>query len=473
MLIFPSRDRRAPLRGLITIAWQAPCWAIPFAIFFGTLRGGTLGAVVGVYRIALTFAAVILLGVWAVRNYGLPFLRHVIPHWKPEASILVALYAFTSLGGSLSAAMVVHLYVQPGFLGSVRAVMVWGMFSLIFVGLIAAVALARRYHGASVEQARMQNELDIVREIQESFMPEIPSNAGIDLDAVNLPSRTVSGDFYDIVRTEAGLLLAIADVEGKSVPAAVLMATIQASLRTQAQFTIPVRAIVRNINVLLCRRGGPQRLASLVLARLNPDGTRLTYCNAGHNPPLLRRRDGTHVLLQEGGMLLGVAEEASFHEANLSLMAGDRLLFYTDGIVEAVDQDGEEFQLHRLETLMAMLAHTSSPDTMTAIVQAVEHFVRGVELTDDRTLLLLSVRAGALSPTGGDRVQDATKSPSAATTITANASQPRHASGRELTASPITDRSPVNSSTIRMSGGARTPLITAVVKSSLIAFSPA
>jgi sigma-B regulation protein RsbU (phosphoserine phosphatase) len=236
---------------------------------------------------------------------------------------------------------------------------------------------------------------------------------------VNLPSRTVSGDFFDIIRSEAGLLLAIADVEGKSVPAAVLMATIQASLRTQASFAIPVWAIVRNINVLLCRRGGPQRLASLVLARLNPEGTRLTYCNAGHNPPLLRRRDGTQVLLQEGGMLLGVAEDASFHETDLRLMAGDRLLFYTDGIVEAVDEEGEEFQLHRLEMLMAMLAETSSADTMTAIVKAVEHFVRGVEPTDDRTLLLLSVRTVPPATTEPPLCSGRADESSAAKTLTA------------------------------------------------------
>jgi serine phosphatase RsbU (regulator of sigma subunit) len=419
MPILPSRNRRAPLRSLITIVWQAPCWAIPFAIFFGTLRSGTLDAFVGAYRISLTFATVTLLGVWAVRNYGLPFLRHLIPRWKPGASILVALYVFTSLAASLLAALLVHLYVQPGFLGSVRAVMVWGMFSLIFVGLITAVALARRYHGASVEQVRMQNELDVVREIQESFMPEIPPNGAIELEVVNLPSRTVSGDFFDIIRSEAGLLLAIADVEGKSVPAAVLMATIQASLRTQASFAIPVWAIVRNINVLLCRRGGPQRLASLVLARLNPEGTRLTYCNAGHNPPLLRRRDGTQVLLQEGGMLLGVAEDASFHETDLRLMAGDRLLFYTDGIVEAVNEEGEEFQLHRLEMLMAMLAETSSADTMTAIVKAVEHFVRGVEPTDDRTLLLLSVRTVPPATTEPPLCSGRADESSAAKTLTA------------------------------------------------------
>jgi serine phosphatase RsbU (regulator of sigma subunit) len=380
------------MRSFYRALWQAPLWAAPFALFFGTLGNGSPKGFAGAYEIALTFATIILTCNWALRSVAMPILRRVIPEWRPRVRMLVAAYFLTSMSGSLLAAMTVHLYVRPGFLGSLQAIVVWGMFSILFIGLILSLSLVRRYHGASVEQARMQKDLDVVREIQESFTPELPTNAALELHTVNLPSRTVSGDFVDVVRSDAGLLIAIADVEGKGVPAAVLMATIQASLRTQAQCANTVASMVRGVNRLLCRRGGVQRFASLVLARLDHDGERLTYCNAGHNPPVLIRRDGARLLFVEGGLLLGVSETADYQEAQMDLQPGDRLVFYTDGVVEAMNGEGEEFQLARLGDLIASLPSRLGASTITAsITRAVNQFVGHVELQDDRTLLLLSV----------------------------------------------------------------------------------
>lgn len=389
------------MRSFWRALWQAPLWAAPFALFFGTLGNGSLKGFAGAYGIALTFSTIILTCNWALRSVAMPILRRVIPEWRPRVRMLVAAYFLTSMSGSLLAAMTVHLYVRPGFLDSLQAIVVWGMFSILFIGLILSLSLVRRYHGASVEQARMQKDLDVVREIQESFTPELPTNAALELHTVNLPSRTVSGDFVDVVRSDAGLLIAIADVEGKGVPAAVLMATIQASLRTQAPCANTVASMVRGINRLLCRRGGVQRFASLVLARLDHDGERLTYCNAGHNAPILVRRDGERLLLTEGGLLLGVSETAEYREARLDLRPGDRLVFYTDGVVEAVNGDGEEFQLARLGDLIASLPSRLGASTITAcITGAVDQFVGHVELQDDRTLLLLSVPDLPAQPRG-------------------------------------------------------------------------
>jgi sigma-B regulation protein RsbU (phosphoserine phosphatase) len=211
---------------------------------------------------------------------------------------------------------------------------------------------------------------------------------------VNVPSKQVSGDFYDVVPAGKALLLAIADVEGKSVPAALLVAALQASLRTQTATTSSVSDIVRNINTLVCSRAGAQQFATFFLARVEEDGRRLTYCNAGHNPPLIFRASGARQLLERGGIMFGVLEAAPFEEEAVELAPGDRALFYTDGITEATAPGGEEYGAERLASLVAALPPALSAREVTArVLQELNAFSHGADPADDRRLVVLRVSA--------------------------------------------------------------------------------
>jgi sigma-B regulation protein RsbU (phosphoserine phosphatase) len=203
----------------------------------------------------------------------------------------------------------------------------------------------------------------------------------------------VSGDFYDVVPGEGALVLAVADVEGKSVPAALFTSMLQASLRTQTGWVTSTASILGNVNALACRRSGSvQQFATFFLARVSEDA-RLSYTNAGHNPPLLLRADGDLVRLERGGVMLGVMEGMPYDEDTLALAPGDRLLIYTDGITERTNPAGEEFGEERLEGLLRALPRGASARASTERVLAVlTEFAAGGEPADDQTLLILCVR---------------------------------------------------------------------------------
>jgi sigma-B regulation protein RsbU (phosphoserine phosphatase) len=195
-----------------------------------------------------------------------------------------------------------------------------------------------------------------------------------------------------VVPSGNGLLLAVADVEGKSIPAALLTAMLQASLRTQTAWVTSAADIVSNINGLCCRREGVQQFATFFLMRIDEDGT-LVYSNAGHNPPILMRAGGERALLQKGGIMFGVMEQAPFDEDTLALSSGDRVVVYTDGITERANPAGEEFGPERLASLAASLpADLSAREVTARVLRALDEFSQGVEPNDDQTLMVLQMR---------------------------------------------------------------------------------
>ena len=391
-----SEPAPAPLRKLGGLLWKIPLLALPFALFFGTLFGeGGLRRYVIAYELALTFSGVIGLSLWLLECFLLPALRRRLPAWQPTTLGIGLLYMVSSIAASFLAALVVQTVLLPGFMGTGRSLAVFGMFALLFSTLFTAVALVVEYHRSSIVHARAEKELELARTIQRTFLPEsFPSSPRVEVHAVNVPSKQVSGDFYDVVPAGKGLLLAIADVEGKSVPAALLVAALQASLRTQTATTPSVSDIVRNINTLVCQRAGAQQFATFFLARVEEDGRRLTYCNAGHNPPVLFRASGARQLLQRGGLMFGVLEAAPFDEEAVELGPGDRVLFYTDGITEATAPGGEEYGPERLASLVAALPPALSAREVTArVLQELHTFSHGADPADDQTLVVLRVSA--------------------------------------------------------------------------------
>jgi sigma-B regulation protein RsbU (phosphoserine phosphatase) len=244
-----------------------------------------------------------------------------------------------------------------------------------------------------VEVARFEEELRLARQIQRSFLvSEFPQTSRYEVHALNIPSKEVGGDLYDLVLdTDGGLVLAVADVAGKGVPAALLSSMLQASLRTQAASIASVSEILRNINALVYRGTAVHQFATFFIARIREDG-RMFFCNAGHNYPVVARRGGGQVLLERGGLVLGVMESPDYEEDAIHLETGDRLVLYTDGITEAVNPEGELYGEERLHAVIADLpADLTAREVSDRILRELEVFRNGVEPRDDMTLMVLRV----------------------------------------------------------------------------------
>ena len=245
-----------------------------------------------------------------------------------------------------------------------------------------------------VRVARIEEELSLAHQIQQTFLKsDFPSLPRCEVHAVNLPSRQVGGDYYDVVPVPDGsFLVAIADVAGKGVPAALLSSMLQASLRTQARSVESPAEILRNINALVYRSTAVHQFATFFLARVSGDGRRMTFANAGHNWPALLRRDGSREWLQTGGTILGIMEDVAMEEATFDLTPGDLLVFYTDGISEATNEDGELFSEERLVEFVQGLPPSLNPESIAvSILREVERHLGPLEAQDDRTLVVLRV----------------------------------------------------------------------------------
>ena len=244
-----------------------------------------------------------------------------------------------------------------------------------------------------VELARLEEELRLARQIQRSFLvSEFPETSRYEVHALSIPSKEVGGDLYDLVPGgDGGLVLAVADVAGKGVPAALLSSMLQASLRTQAASIPSVSEILRNINALVYRGTAVHQFATFFIARIGPDG-RMSFSNAGHNYPVVARRDGRQVLLERGGLVLGVMESAHYEEDAINLETGDRVVLYTDGITEAVNAEGELYGEDRLHAVIRDLSHDlTAREVADAILEALAAFRNGIEARDDMTLMVLRV----------------------------------------------------------------------------------
>ncbi len=247
-----------------------------------------------------------------------------------------------------------------------------------------------------VAMARMEEELSLARRIQRTFLPsDFPRTSRLDVHAINIPSKEVGGDLYDLVRLGDGaFFLAIADVSGKGVPAALLSSMLQASLRTQAASVRSVSTIVRNINTLVYQSTTPEQFATFFLAHVDEENLRISFSNAGHNFPVVLRAGGERIALDRGGVLLGILEEAAFEEDAVPLRPGDRVLFYTDGVSEAVNERGEEFGEERLCDLVAGLpGELTSEQVSGRVLEGLRDFLGDAEPQDDITVMVLQVAA--------------------------------------------------------------------------------
>jgi phosphoserine phosphatase RsbU/P len=244
------------------------------------------------------------------------------------------------------------------------------------------------------DKVTMKRDLEIAREIQTWLVPsQAPEVAGADIAFATRPQNSVAGDYYDAFypnpEGRARLVVVIADVAGKSVPAALLMATFQASLRTIAGEGAPVADLVTRLNRYACAHSmDGRRFTTAVLCEYDVASRKLTYVNAGHNAPILRHANGTLQNLEAGGVPLGIDLGANYETSSLELMPGDALIFFTDGVVEAINESGEEFGNDRWIGAVRNMPDWKAQETLQFLMKRVDDFVGATRQFDDITCLV-------------------------------------------------------------------------------------
>jgi sigma-B regulation protein RsbU (phosphoserine phosphatase) len=243
----------------------------------------------------------------------------------------------------------------------------------------------------------MKRDLQIAREIQTWLLPGAPPQIpGISVAYTTRPANTVAGDYYDVfprpgkVNDENRVVFAVADVAGKSIPAAMLMATFQASLKTLSTAQVPLSELVANMNRYACSNSqGGLRFTTAFLAEYDAARRTFLYINAGHNNPILRRASGAIERLDVGGLPIGIQPEAKYESASVTLEPGDWLIIFTDGLVEAENSRQEEYGEARLLSTIGAAATTTPGEMLKRLMAELDIFVGSTPQHDDVTCLLV------------------------------------------------------------------------------------
>jgi serine phosphatase RsbU (regulator of sigma subunit) len=264
--------------------------------------------------------------------------------------------------------------------------------------LIGSLALLLLLGLELADRVALRRDLEIARDIQRWLVPQTPpAEPGVDIAFRTRPANTVAGDYYDAFPcAECGpegarrLVLVMADVAGKGMPAALLMAAFQSSLHTLAQERLALVERVARLNRYSFEHSlEGRRFTTAFLAELDTAEGVLTFVNAGHNPPTLRRASCALEWLEAGGLPLGIQREAGYQTGAVALAPGDQLVIYTDGVVEARDARDQEFGQPRLAALLGGLATVRAADTLERVMEAVDRFVGDAGRSDDTTCMVM------------------------------------------------------------------------------------
>jgi sigma-B regulation protein RsbU (phosphoserine phosphatase) len=312
--------------------------------------------------------------------------------WKQPFKIVAALFAgiLKKLSPARRVLLVFSLILACLSVIGVRFLLVTTQveFLLAFVGLLVLLVMVLGDHVA------MKRDIEIAREIQRWLVPRVPPEVpGIDMAFATRPANTVAGDYYDAFRraVDGPLLIAVADVSGKSVPAAMLMANFQASLRALAGAPGSLSQLVTDLNRLACGNNlNGRRFTTAFLAELNPATGELSYLSAGHNPPMLVRQDGSIERLNSDSMPLGIELTEKFVAGQTVLELNDLLVIYTDGVTEAQNERAEQFGEARLLALLQPRIKERAAVTLSGIMKRLDEFVGVAPQYDDITCLVVS-----------------------------------------------------------------------------------
>jgi phosphoserine phosphatase RsbU/P len=262
---------------------------------------------------------------------------------------------------------------------------------LLEMDYTAAVCLD---HYSDEERRRLEAELELSQVVQRALLPQsVPSIQGVELAAFSRPSEIIGGDYFDFFQFRDGTHgLVIADVSGHGVSAGMLMSSLQMAIRTMAPETDVPAEILERINRFYIHNINFTTFVTIFLARFDPATLTLTYVNAGHNPPAVRRKsDSTITWLRPTAPAIGLAEEFRARMETISFEEGDSLLLYTDGLTEVLNISNEEFGQERLGALVQQYADRPAPDLLQTIRRAVSTFGGGRPLVDDVTMVALRI----------------------------------------------------------------------------------
>ncbi|MFC2085439.1 GAF domain-containing SpoIIE family protein phosphatase [Bacteroidota bacterium] len=237
----------------------------------------------------------------------------------------------------------------------------------------------------------IKEEMRMARDIQQNLLPkENPEIQGFQISGTSIPAREVGGDYFDFIPLgETCTSFCVGDITGKGMPAAMLMANLQATLRAQITVCTDIGKSMVTTNNLLYHSTDSGKFATLFLGAIDVKNSRITYCNAGHDEPLLIGKSGEIIKLSTGGMLLGCFPDQQFTEGTVELESGDLLVLYTDGVTEAMNDKEVEFGLERLIELINSSRSNSSEEIKDLIIRNVRNHAALTPQSDDITLMVI------------------------------------------------------------------------------------
>ena len=277
---------------------------------------------------------------------------------------------------TLGVCVVCHGYVDP---------------QLLEMDYTAAVCLD---HYSDAERRRLESELELSQVVQRALLPQrMPNIRGVELAAFSRPSEIIGGDYFDFFQFRDGTHgLVIADVSGHGVAAGMLMSSLQMAIRTMAPDTDSPAEILERINRFYIHNIHFTTFVTVFLARFDPATLTLTYVNAGHNPPALRRGETSSIIwLKPTAPAIGLAEDFHARMESIGFSGGDSLLLYTDGVTEVMNFSNEQFGQERLADLVHQHAERPVQDLLQAVRQALSVFGGDRPLVDDVTMVALKI----------------------------------------------------------------------------------
>jgi sigma-B regulation protein RsbU (phosphoserine phosphatase) len=255
-----------------------------------------------------------------------------------------------------------------------------------------------------VEQETLRRDIALASDVQRRLLPDAPPQTDCaDFAAISVPARRIGGDYYDFVALrDRALGIALADVSGKGVAAALIMSVVQASLRIiSSEGDVPLPRLVARMNQFVHRSTPASKYATFFYAQLDPHGRQLRYVNAGHNAPFLLRAGRQSTVgsasaeieqLSVGGTIVGMFPEMNYDEATVELAPGDVLLAFTDGVPEAHSPENEEFGEERLQVLLRQTAHLPATEISARLFDGLKDWIGEAEQYDDLTFIVMKVR---------------------------------------------------------------------------------
>lgn len=263
----------------------------------------------------------------------------------------------------------------------------------LFSGMAAIAIRNARLYEDSLKKKRLESDLLDASTVQKALLPRrVPAIKGLNIEVLSIPSQIVGGDLYDVFRLRTQQQgIAIGDVSGKGAPAAILMAVAYAGFKSLLKEINPVVTVIAKLNNFLVEATSTGHYVTFFYGVLDYRKRRFVYCNAGHNPPILIRKDRSIHYLKEGGVVLGFLANQQYTQAVLELDKGDYLCFYTDGITEIQNSREEEFGEERLVRLLQKNYGKTPKEIRLAIVEEITQFAKSIEYQDDVTLLIVQV----------------------------------------------------------------------------------